>query len=128
MPSRCGGLLWRVLRDRRLDRVRIESAVGKLSHFSRAGVRKNAKQRAVTPTTTKETKMKKGMILAIVAIAAVAAPAFAVAFHHHAHEQGVGNFTCNMCKGTGRSPGPGGLGTGNMRCSFCQGTGFQGSY
>lgn len=68
--------------------------------------------------------MKKRMILAIVAIAAVAAPAFAVAFHNHKHEQGVNNFSCTFCKGTGHQ-------NGDLRrgpCFACKGTGFNGSY
>lgn len=72
--------------------------------------------------------MKKGIILAIVAVAAIAAPAFAVAFHSHQHEQGVNNTVCNLCKGTGRSAGPGGPGTGMFKCPWCKGTGFNGSY
>ena len=70
----------------------------------------------------------KRMILAAVAIAAIAVPAFALTMHSQQHSQNVGNFVCNMCKGTGRNPGPGGIGTGNMRCTFCKGTGFNGSY
>ncbi len=73
--------------------------------------------------------MKKGIILAIVAVAAIAAPAFAVAFHNHQHEQGVKNVVCYICGGTGRSYDPvKGKGQGMLRCSGCQGTGFRGSY
>ena len=43
--------------------------------------------------------MKKGIMLAIVAVAAIAAPAFAVAFHSHQHEQGVKNVVCYICGG-----------------------------
>lgn len=68
--------------------------------------------------------MKKKIILALglaAAIAAVAVPAFA-GFHSHAEET-QGNYTCYMCKGTGRAGG-----TGNTRCIFCNGTGWRGSY
>ena len=72
--------------------------------------------------------MKKRMILAIVAVAAVAAPAFAVAFHHR-HEAETGNVVCFICGGTGRSYDPAkGKGQGMLRCSGCNGTGFRGSY
>ncbi len=70
--------------------------------------------------------MKKGIILAIVAVAAIAAPAFAVAFHHHG--QCVNNTRCLACGGTGFGYGPGGRGTGNFPCTSCHGTGFYGSY
>ena len=72
--------------------------------------------------------MKKGVILAIVAVAAAAAPALAGAFHNHRHEQGVNNTVCIQCGGTGRSWGPGGKGTGMFRCNACKGSGFYGSY
>lgn len=68
--------------------------------------------------------MKKRMILASLALAAIAAPAFAVAFHDHGHERGVNNFSCNYCKGTGHAFGD--LQKGP--CAFCRGTGFNGSY
>ncbi len=68
--------------------------------------------------------MTKKIILALAlaaAIAAIAVPSFAD-FHSHAEET-QGNYTCNMCKGTGRAGG-----TSNIRCIFCNGTGWNGSY
>ncbi len=75
--------------------------------------------------------MTKKIILAVAlaaAVAAVAAPSFAEIFHNHRMEPVQGNFTCSYCNGTGRNPGPGGLGTGNMKCTYCNGTGFRGGY
>lgn len=68
----------------------------------------------------------KSIVLASIAIvigmAAFTASAIAASGHHH--EQGeVSNFTCTMCKGTGRAGG-----TGNTRCIFCKGSGWNGSY